>query len=242
MVQLQCRVSVFAWLSVAFCCPGCPARVCVCRRRVANVFGYIKALFWRVCLFLGCCWTTFFQPVVEYSKAMCAAHMHGSMCPDLECSTCATCSMYASIGLWISLGGAPLDSWTETADGTGGSGAAGGGLCGRAGSVGRIDDVVPDILGCSVCGYPGRLSGRLVWNHFQHSSLVLSVPTRAGRRRIRRLRAGTRSCGTAGVRLPRPGRSESSFRTDPFTCPMMIRHRYRIGNGVTGGSESMRDG
>ena len=32
---------------------------------------------------------------------------------------------------------------------------------------------------------------------------------------------------TAGVRLPRPGHSESSFRTDPSVCPIMLRHRYR---------------
>ena len=29
---------------------------------------------------------------------------------------------------------------------------------------------------------------------------------------------------TAGVRLPRPGHSESSFRTDPFVCPIMLCH------------------
>ena len=32
---------------------------------------------------------------------------------------------------------------------------------------------------------------------------------------------------TAGVRLPRPGHYESSFRTDPSVCPIMLRHRYR---------------
>ena len=32
---------------------------------------------------------------------------------------------------------------------------------------------------------------------------------------------------TAGVPLPRPGHSESWFRTDPFVCPVMLRHRYR---------------
>ena len=32
---------------------------------------------------------------------------------------------------------------------------------------------------------------------------------------------------TAGVRLPRQGHSESSFRTDPSVCPIMLRHRYR---------------
>ena len=32
---------------------------------------------------------------------------------------------------------------------------------------------------------------------------------------------------TAGVRLPRPERSESSFRTDPSLCPIMLRLRYR---------------
>ena len=31
---------------------------------------------------------------------------------------------------------------------------------------------------------------------------------------------------TAGVRLPLPGHSESSFRTDPSVCPIMLRHRY----------------
>ena len=28
------------------------------------------------------------------------------------------------------------------------------------------------------------------------------------------------------VRLPRQGHSESSFRTDPSVCPVMLRHRY----------------
>ena len=28
----------------------------------------------------------------------------------------------------------------------------------------------------------------------------------------------------AGARLPRPGRSESSFRRDPSVCPVMLRH------------------
>ena len=32
---------------------------------------------------------------------------------------------------------------------------------------------------------------------------------------------------TAGVRLPRQGHSESSSRTDPSVCPIMLRHRYR---------------
>ena len=31
---------------------------------------------------------------------------------------------------------------------------------------------------------------------------------------------------TAGVRLPRPGPSESSFRTDPSVCPVMLRRRF----------------
>ena len=31
----------------------------------------------------------------------------------------------------------------------------------------------------------------------------------------------------AGVRLPRPGNSESSFRTGPSVCLIMLRHRYR---------------
>ena len=32
---------------------------------------------------------------------------------------------------------------------------------------------------------------------------------------------------TAGVRLTRPGHSESSFRTDLSVCPIMLRHRYQ---------------
>ena len=35
---------------------------------------------------------------------------------------------------------------------------------------------------------------------------------------------------TAGGRLRRPGRSESSFRTDPSTCPTTLRHLYRLGS------------
>ena len=31
---------------------------------------------------------------------------------------------------------------------------------------------------------------------------------------------------TGGVRLPRPGHSESSFRTDLSVCPITLRHRY----------------
>ena len=38
-----------------------------------------------------------------------------------------------------------------------------------------------------------------VWNHFQYSSLVYSEFIRAGRRRIRRLRAGTRRCTTSAA-------------------------------------------
>ena len=34
---------------------------------------------------------------------------------------------------------------------------------------------------------------------------------------------------TAGVRLPRPGHSESWFKTVPSICPVMLRHRYRYG-------------
>ena len=34
---------------------------------------------------------------------------------------------------------------------------------------------------------------------------------------------------TVGARLPRPGRSESSFRTDLSVCPIMLRRRYRLG-------------
>ena len=32
---------------------------------------------------------------------------------------------------------------------------------------------------------------------------------------------------TASVRLARPGHSESSFRTDPSACLIMLHHRYR---------------
>ena len=39
--------------------------------------------------------------------------------------------------------------------------------------------------------------------------------------------AGPDHLCTSPVRLPRPGRSESSFRTDPSACPIMLRHRYR---------------
>ena len=43
-----------------------------------------------------------------------------------------------------------------------------------------------------------------------------------GRGAVQELRART-----GGVRQPRLGRSESSFRTDPSVCPIMLRHRYR---------------
>ena len=39
--------------------------------------------------------------------------------------------------------------------------------------------------------------------------------------------AGKRSCGPRCLRLPRPWHSESSFRTDPSVCPIMLRHRHR---------------
>ena len=32
---------------------------------------------------------------------------------------------------------------------------------------------------------------------------------------------------TAGLRLPRPGHSKSSIKTDPSVCPIMLRHRYQ---------------
>ena len=48
---------------------------------------------------------------------------------------------------------------------------------------------------------------------------------------------------TAGVRLPRPGRSGSSLsRTDSSICPVMLRQPVPIGNGAAGGPESVRDG
>ena len=57
------------------------------------------------------------------------------------------------------------------------------------------------------------------------SDLVRVHPGRpAAFRQLRELRART---VTAGVRLPRPGHSESSFRMDPSVCPIMLRHRYR---------------
>ena len=43
---------------------------------------------------------------------------------------------------------------------------------------------------------------------------------------------------TAGVRLQRPGHSESLFRT----AIQMSFHAVSIGNGVTGGPESVRNG
>ena len=51
--------------------------------------------------------------------------------------------------------------------------------------------------------------------------------------------------GTASVRLPPPGRSESSFRTDPGLSSHMTCHAQPpvlIGIGVTGGPESVLDG
>ena len=54
----------------------------------------------------------------------------------------------------------------------------------------------------------------------QSSSGPASLPTATGWDEEPRAR-------TASVRLPRPGRSESSFRTDPSVCPVMLRHRYR---------------
>ena len=53
-----------------------------------------------------------------------------------------------------------------------------------------------------------------------HPGRPAEIPTAAGWGEELRAR-------TAGVRLPRPGRSESSFRTDPSVCPVMLRHRYR---------------
>ena len=61
----------------------------------------------------------------------------------------------------------------------------------------------------------------LVWNHFQYSLSISSefaLPTATGWDEELRAR-------TAGVRLPRQGHSESSFRTDPSVCPIMLRHR-----------------
>ena len=42
---------------------------------------------------------------------------------------------------------------------------------------------------------PAAARSPSVWNHFQYSGPPQSEFIRAGRRRIRRLRAGTRSCG-----------------------------------------------
>ena len=64
-------------------------------------------------------------------------------------------------------------------------------------------------------GLFGNTSSTLV-----RSSQSSSGPA-GGAPESRWLRAGTRSCG------PGPGHSESSFRTDPSVCLIMLRHRYR---------------
>ena len=52
-----------------------------------------------------------------------------------------------------------------------------------------------------------------------HPGRPAALPTAAGWDEELRAR-------TAGVRLPLPGHSESSFRTDPSVCPIMLLHRY----------------
>ena len=83
----------------------------------------------------------------------------------------------------------------------------------------------------------------------------------AGRLRIR-LRAGSQCQGQGRADLPWPaggsagpqayagdyrgqGRSESSFRTDSSTCPLLIRHQWptsTIGGKVAGGPDSVQNG
>ena len=75
------------------------------------------------------------------------------------------------------------------------------------------------------------------------SILVVSSqrPFRAGRRRIRRLRAGDEELldRAAGVRLPRPGHSESPLGRIHPTRPTLLRHWYRLRDRLTGGPESV---
>ena len=70
-----------------------------------------------------------------------------------------------------------------------------------------------------------------VWNHFQYSIFwPCLVRAQSGRPAAHPTASGWDEellDRAAGVRLPRQGRSESSFRTDPSTCPIMPRHRYR---------------
>ena len=64
------------------------------------------------------------------------------------------------------------------------------------------------------------------WNHFRYSSPIVTsgrpaaLPTATGWDEELRAR-------NDGIRLPRPGRSESSLRTDPSVCPITLRRRYR---------------
>ena len=95
---------------------------------------------------------------------------------------------------------------------------------------------------------PFPAAPRAVWNHFRYSSLVQSEPIRAGRRRTPPTATGWDDSDeelrgrTACVRLPRPRRSESSFRSDPHvrSCSATGNDRERR-NGVTGGPESALD-
>ena len=84
---------------------------------------------------------------------------------------------------------------------------------------------------CHVACYVASLYNTVtfVWNHFQYSCPILvrvhpgrpaALPTATGWDEELRAR-------TAGVRLPRPGHSESSFWTESSICPVMLSHRYR---------------
>ena len=53
-----------------------------------------------------------------------------------------------------------------------------------------------------------------------HLGRPAALPTATGWDEVLRAR-------TASVRLPRPGHSESSFRTDPSVCLIMLSHLYR---------------
>ena len=95
----------------------------------------------------------------------------------------------------------------------------------RARNVSRIPDRVPELAAASL---------RTVWNHFQYSS-SLSEPIRAGRRRIRRLRAGTRSCGPGPPVYDYRGRGAPSHclgRIHPYvrSCSATGTDRERPGS------------
>ena len=94
------------------------------------------------------------------------------------------------------------------------------------------------------CSTSGQGGARGVWKHFRGSGPIWSEFIRAGRRRFRRLRAGTRSCG-------RPGPPVYDYRGQGAPSHRVGRiHPYvrscsatgTDGNRMTGEPESVRDG